>query len=425
MNDNKDNPYTENYLIEFSQALDLINQHASPIEQVFISLDKALTCVAAQDINTKESVPPFNNSAMDGYAVNARDLVSASQQSPVKLSLLGTGAAGEDLPLNIDSNECQNKAWKIMTGAPVPSAFDSVIPIENTQLENNSVLCFSPVKVAANIRYAGEDFQKDQPLIKKGEIINTNKIMALTAQGIGNICVYQRPSIALFATGKELVDHPEQTLKPGQIRNSNTPYMVSWLKSLPVDVYNAGTNHDDSKKFADDLTSALNKNTNIIISSGAVSMGDFDFIPKIIKQLGGQIIFHKIKIKPGKPILFAKFPNGTFYFGLPGNPISANLGLRFFVFRLIQRLLAQADEKPVTAICNEAFTKRPGFAAILKSFAQINQHAQLTCNILPGQESFKIKPLLNANGWIYLKESTESLATGEKVEFYPTIPYWF
>lgn len=420
MNNNQTN-YTQHYMIEFHQALSLISQNTLPLTASTIDVSHAKGRVLATNIVSPTSIPEFNNSAMDGYAVNAADLRNASSDHPVDLQMIGLTAAGDSH--QVDSNT-QGKAWKIMTGAPVPAGFDSIIPVENTKLEGIEVSCFSAPKKGAHIRCKGEDFKQGEDILRRGKIVNDNTLMALAALGIKEVSVYPEIKVALFSTGKELVDDAKVALKPGQIRNSNKPYIMEWLKALPVQTIDCGTNLDDAQKFTDDLKAQLNNNTQIIISSGAVSMGDFDFIPQTIKKLGGEILFHKSKIKPGKPILFARFDNGSYYFGLPGNPISANIGLRFFVSHLFRKLVGLESEKPLKAILKTDYNKKADFRLILKGNATINQQAQLTTEILDGQESFKIKPLLSANGWVILKENQSEFNKGELVDFYPSTLYW-
>ncbi|MCW9017442.1 MAG: molybdopterin molybdotransferase MoeA, partial [Kangiellaceae bacterium] len=403
MNDNKAK-YTENYMIRFDEAISLIDQNSCTRTPIEIETLDSSGHVLAEDLAAPESIPPFNNSAMDGYAVNFSDLLNASADNPVALKLVGITAAGDN---SADVKNSSGTACKIMTGAPIQDQYDAIIPVENTKLEGNTVYCFSSPQKGAHIRKIGEDFLQGEQIIDKGSVVNANIVAALSTLGIAKVKVYPKTSISIFSTGKELVDDINTALKPGQIRNSNKPYILEWLKLLPVTVFDAGTNYDEVEKFEKDLQVELDKNTDIIISSGAVSMGDFDFIPSTIKKLGGQIIFHKAKIRPGKPILFAKFPNGTFYFGLPGNPISAAIGLRFFVSHLILRLQGKPQEKPIATICINGKDKKQGFRTIWKARASANKNAQVETEILDGQESFKIKPLVSANGWAVLLEELD------------------
>jgi len=420
MNDNH-NQYTKNFMIGFDNALDLIYEYSTLLESEYVSIDQCIGRVLVSDIQAPYSIPSFNNSAMDGYAIRAIDLVNATESSPIKLKIESLSVAG-DLVEDVDTNRFQlkNTACKIMTGAAVPYGYDSIIPVENTEKAKEIVACFSSPKKGAHIRTIGQDFAQGSLIAKQSEIINENHIMAFAALGIAKVEVVKKPNIALFSTGKELVDDASIELKPGQIRNSNKPYLLTYLKSRPVNVFNAGTNLDQVEEFEKSLTQQLESNTNIIISTGAVSMGDFDFIPSTIKKLGGEIIFHKTKIKPGKPILFAKFPNGTHYFGLPGNPISANIGLRFFVLHCLRKMLNLKAEKPLKAKINHAHTKSHSFVGIQKANAYIDESGNQRIDILDGQESFKIQPLLNANGWAVLYEDEHSWNENNLVNFYPS-----
>ncbi len=422
MNDNNKNPYTQNYMLEYHSALKLISQHSILLKTETVPLEKSQGRILAEDVFSPETVPPFANTAMDGYAVNADELKDASKESPVRLKIIGLSAAG-DPPATPQTSK--NAAWKIMTGAAVPNGFDAIIPVENTSKVDNEVDCFISPITGAHIRCSGEDFTEGQLILAKNTQINANRIMALSSLGIAQPKVYKQPVIAVFSTGKELVDDPSQALQPGQIRNSNMPYILSYLENLPVRVVNAGTNFDEVDKYKAALQIELDKGADIIISTGAVSMGDFDFIPQTVLAMGGKIIFHKAKIKPGKPVLFARFTNGTYYFGLPGNPISATIGLRFFVTHLIRKMLDFPSEAPQKTILNNEFNKKPGFRFILKANSQIKDNAQQKATILEGQESFKIHPLIDANGWIVLDEKSNQLQTGSMVDFYPSLPPFY
>ena len=415
MNDNKSN-YTDNYMIDFNHALELIANHSTLLGSEVVKLNQAKGRILSEQILSPVAIPPFNNSAMDGYAVNHQDLSDASSENPVELKLAGLTAAG-DPPSSLD--ESKGTAWKIMTGAPVPNGYDSIIPVENTQLNDTIVSCFSQPNVSAHIRLRGEDFVEDQLVLKENLVINSNRIMALASLGIAQVKVRTKPKIAVFSTGKELIDDLNQPLESGQIYNSNMPYIVEFLNQLPVDVYNAGTNYDDVDAYQKALQIELDKGANIIISTGAVSMGDFDFIPQTIKKMGGEIIFHKSRIRPGKPILFARFANGCFYFGLPGNPISASIGLRFFVTRLLTSMLGVKAEEPTKGLLNATREKKKGFTNILKAHCKIID-STLKTRILAGQESFKIHPLIDANAWAVLPAEREIVNNDELVDLYPS-----
>ncbi len=426
MNDNSLN-YTKHYMINFSRAIDLISENTPCLPSELITIKQASGRILTDNVISPISVPSFNNSAMDGYAVNFESLKKANKDNPIDLQLIGLTAAGDSTANPLSKIKSKSiSAWKIMTGAPIPNGYDSVIPIENTKIiesqNNTQVRCFSSVNQAAHVRRCGEDFVEGQQILTKHQQINANRIMALASLGVAKVSVVKQPSIAVFSTGKELVDEPEIKLRSGQIYNSNMPYILDYLNQLPVKAYNAGTNYDDIDNYKIALQKELDKNTNIIISTGAVSMGDFDFIPQTIIQMGGEIIFHKSKIRPGKPILFATFPNGSFYFGLPGNPISAAIGLRFFVSHCINLLLGLPKESPVKAKLMSDRKKKLGFKNILKAYAKVDKKACMIAEISNGQESFKIQPLIDSNGWVILDEEHQQVSQDTLVDFYPSIP---
>ncbi|MBV1907808.1 MAG: molybdopterin molybdotransferase MoeA [Kangiellaceae bacterium] len=418
MNDNSQS-YTEHYMVSLEQAFSLIKENSQLLPTETVSLKYCHGRILAEDIYSPVSIPPFNNSAMDGYAICNFDVNSATTESPITLTLAGLTAAGDP---KSNTSAITGTAWKIMTGAPVPSGYDTIVPVENTQFnqETNEVTFTASAKEGVHIRLSGEDFAKGNLVLRSQTLINPNRIMALASLGHADILVRTQPVIAVFSTGKELVDDPNQPLENGQIRNSNMPYILESLRELPVQAHNAGTNYDDVEQYQIALQKELDNGANIIISTGAVSMGDFDFIPQTIKKMGGTILFHKAKIKPGKPILFARFPNGTYYFGLPGNPISATIGLRFFVSHLINLMLGMKQETPIHARLNQGRNKKKGFTNILKANATINNNAVLTASILQGQESFKIHPMIDANGWAILEGDKESYADDSLIEFYPS-----
>ena len=408
-------------MIGFEQALSLIASEAKVKDTEIIETLSASGCVLAEPIYAPSPIPQFNNTAMDGYAVIANDLINASKETPVKLRQIGVTAAGE---VSDSISSPVGTALKIMTGATVPEAYDAIIPVEATESKDDTVFCYSPAKKGDHIRKVGEDFDKGELILSQGEVISSNTIAALTALGVSHVKVYKPITISTISTGKELVDDFKTSLAPGQIRNSNKPFILDWLKDYPVAVKDLGTNLDDAKKFEADLKKELSEGTDIIISTGAVSMGDFDFIPKLVKKLGGEIIFHKVKIRPGKPILFAKFANGSYYFGLPGNPISTIIGLRFFVTHLMLNLLSKKAERP-TKSCSKNFKeKRSDFRFFWKAAAEISADAQHQTAILDGQESFKIKPLLNSNGWAVVKENVSSIEQGDLIDFYTSKLPW-
>ncbi len=412
-------------MLSYKQALKIILADARPMATQSLALDRAVGHIAAENLVSSENLPPFHNSAMDGFAVKSDAVKGACKDSPVTLTVDGSTMAG-DFP---DNNAANNGAWEIMTGAPVPDAYDAVIRIEDINILARNA-GDRPTEIAVtveafpgkNIRKAGTDFRPGDGLIDPGTEINPHHITALTALGQNEVAVTTPPHVAVVSTGKELVDDMAVALKPGQIRNSNAPYLMESLKSLGVPATNDGTIFDEPEKFEQKIRDILSRDVQIILSSGAVSMGRYDFIPDGLRAMGAEILFHKAAIRPGKPVLFARFPNGTYYFGLPGNPVAAAVGLRFFAYPLIRELRRQIPEKPVSAILKNDFSKQSPFRFFMKAACQVGEDGRLVVDILPGQESFKIKPMLNQNCWAVIPEDGLSVKAGSLIDIYPLYP---
>ncbi len=410
-------------MLSYEDALKIILTDVRPPATQTVSPSNALGHIAAEKIVGTENVPPFHNSAMDGYAVKSEAVHGANLNDPVILKVDGSTMAG-DSPSKGGSG-----AWEIMTGAPVPDAYDAVIRVEDTLiLEKNNQDRPTKISVMAegfpgkNVRKAGTDFCPGDILLEKGDQITPHHIMALAALGQYNIPVSVAPKAAVISTGKELVDDIDQALLPGQIRNSNTPYLVQSLTSYGITATNEGTIFDEPEKFEQKIQDVLSKDIQIILSSGAVSMGRYDFVPDGLKNMGAEILFHKAAIRPGKPIVFARFPNGTAYFGLPGNPIASAVGLRFFAYPLIRKMRGMDPESHTTAILKNTFSKESLFRFFQKAHCYHDDDGRLIVDILPGQESFKIKPMLKQNCWAVVPEYGLSLDAGSMVDIYPLYP---
>lgn len=400
-------------MIPYQQALELIKSHADKTRMETIPLSGALGKTAAEKICSPIDVPSFRNSAMDGYAVCSSALSSASEASPVRLTVEGTIAAGDAAPIS----DKDSVAVQIMTGAPVPEPFDAVVPVELVKTEGNQVTFIRSAKAKDNIRFPGEDVSKGQNILAVGDRITAEKIMLLAALGIGGVKVRGVPHIHIISTGNEITDNLETPLPEGMIYNSNAPYLMACARSQGFNAYYEGIIQDNAKAFEKRISDL--KEPAIIISTGAVSKGSRDFIPGSLQKLGASIHFHRVNIRPGKPILFATLPNGNFYFGLPGNPISAAIGWTFFVMPLIHKLQGLDMPQPISARLVEGFTKKGDFRQFLKSQLMVTGEGRLSAQIASGQESFKIRPLAESNAWVMLDESKTVWNVGEIVPVFP------
>ena len=384
-------------------------------------LSQAIGRVCAQDIMASFAVQPFNNAAMDGYVVRSQDLLEAASSNRIFLPVTGSIAAGD---MDIKNTGPQKACVRIMTGAPVPEGYDAIVPFEEAKMHNDGTVLFSnPVKPGAHIRRAGEDFQRGNKVLSKGEIVKSQHVLPLATLGIATLEVWKKPRIGFLATGKELVDDLSQPLRIGQIYNSNRAYAVPMLESFGAEVIHAETIADDSQHFRRALEGLLSVAPDFIVSSGAVSAGDHDFVRNVLEEMGAEIIHHKVKMRPGKPNLLARLPTGAVYFGLPGNPVATAVGLRFFVLPALKAFLGQEPEMPLRVKIAEPFRKKPCLHMLLKGKTGIDEKGCIFVVPTEGQESFRVSPFINMNCWISIPEEVEDVVIGNLVDVYPLRPH--
>ena len=401
-------------MIDYQTALGLVLEQAVPLPAETVTLADALGRVAAKSVLSPIDVPSFRNSAMDGFAVRQTDLATASSTASVDLDYISVVAAGDQPTDTIAA------AVQIMTGAPVPASFDAVIPVEDVTVEGQTVCFTSPARPNQNIRFPGEDVSRGQVLIKGGDVLTPAHIMLLAAVGVGQVAVHRQPAIQILSTGRELSDDYDHPLQSGQIFNSNAPYLMAQFRAAGFNPCYGGIIADDPATFEAALA-GIAPHT-VVISTGAVSKGIWDFVPESLNRLGAVTHFHRVNIRPGKPVLFAQLPNDSWFFGLPGNPVSAAIGARFFVQPLLRGLLGLSPEQPMTARFEGGFEKTGTFRQFLKARLSADQKGHLSVQILTGQESFKVAPLAHGNSWVVLEEAPRSYANGALVAVYPFDP---
>ncbi|MFN8370697.1 MAG: molybdopterin molybdotransferase MoeA [Bacteriovoracaceae bacterium] len=401
-------------MISFKEAQNIISEQVKYIERKTekVKLSEVLNRVLAEDLLVTENIPSFNNSAMDGYAINTKNKC-------IEFDVDQTVAAGDD----ISTINKEFKCVEIMTGAPIPTQFNAVVRSEDVialKDESNKVKKIkikTPIHSGENVRFQGEDFKKGTVLFKKNHQFKLQDLMALAALGINEIGVYKKLKVALLSTGSEVVTADTKNLTKGKIRNSTSCYLIETLKKMGVDVEYWGNVVDNEASFLKTVESIAEGNFDIIISTGAVSVGKFDFVTKIIKDLKSEIYFHKVAIRPGKPILFSKINinnKNLFFFGLPGNPMASVIGVHFF----IEPFINEYSYKFLTNFkfkLENSFTKPFGFTTFYKSKVNLENG---TVRILDGQASFMISSFLNANAFVVLEPENEIVENGIKVETY-------
>ncbi|QBR44820.1 MULTISPECIES: molybdopterin molybdotransferase MoeA [Stenotrophomonas] len=399
-------------MIAYSEALQHLMEAAAPLPAERLALHEAAGRILATDIISGQSLPPFDNSAMDGFALRAN---GTPFESDTEFVVQGWQAAGDA------GAEGGDGAWEIMTGARMPFGLDTVVPIENVEIlaseqgRPTRIALKSGVKPGQNVRLRGQDVEEGERVLQAGQALDINARTLLHAIGVAEVAVVARPKVAVIATGKELVTEAAQALDSGQIRDSNRPYLIGRLQAAGAEVVWQGTVGDDVAAFDAVLDDALAAGAKVLISTGAVSAGRYDFIPDALRARGARIVFHKVAIRPGKPLLFAVLPDGALYFGLPGNPVSAAVGQRFFVEPVLRRLLGLAAEPLLQLPLQADVRKPPGLRFHARARVDVDAQGRLSARVLSGQESFRLKSMLQANAWVVLEGEGDLVAAGTPV----------
>lgn len=420
-------------MIQFSEAQSLIINLAQQfkLETEIVSLEEADGRIASEDVFSPEFVPSFDNSAMDGFALCSKDTVNASPLNPLELPVSSMIAAGDELRVESHAQESHGRAIEIMTGAPMPEHFDSVIKIEDTQPLLNPqgqtvrIVIRSFVPVGNNLRKKGQDYQVGQRVLNKGTQLRPECLMALASLGLDSLRVYKKPRVAILSTGKELTPFDTKILQPGKIRNSTGIYLKSALAHLGALVTNQDTMLDEPEVFKERVRNILNEDIDLLVTTGAVSMGKFDFIVSSLQDLGAEILFHKVAIRPGKPILLAQIHrpkrNPLVIFGMPGNPVSSVVGLRFFLVPFVRAINGQAQEQPLRVKLSQTTAKPKGLHCFFK--ARLEHHENdLSVRPLVGQASFMVSPLVLANAWVLFPEDGNQIELNQEVSVLPLLP---
>ncbi|HIH2763101.1 MAG TPA: molybdopterin molybdotransferase MoeA [Candidatus Azoamicus sp.] len=363
------------------------------------NLNEVLNYISADDIFSNKNIPSFKNSAMDGYAIKFNDKYNKFEK-PVFFNIIKTIQAGDFFEKKITYG---NEALEIMTGARLPANFNTVIKYEDVLNKNKiGFVINKPFKKFENVKLIGEDIKIGEKIISQGKLINISDVTVLSTIGIKKINIFNYPDIFLINTGNEISDQNDSS-NYISISNTSKAYIFSFLKNLNINIKNSQTIKDNFKHFINNIKKIwLINNISIFITTGAVSKGQSDFIPSILKLIGIDILFHSINIKPGKPILFGKFKNFVFFFCLPGNPISTMIGIRFFFHTFLMLILGQNLEEPVISnMQNNIKNKKDTFFKSVSYFENNN----LINIISDNQESFKVKPLLKTNSFVFIKKN--------------------
>jgi molybdenum cofactor synthesis domain-containing protein len=309
-------------MISVAEAIQIVRQQTRPLPTERVKLQDALNRVLAEDIVADSDLPPFDRSQMDGYAVRAEETAEA----PVRLRIVGESAAGRGWHHELKEGE----AVRIMTGAPVPQGADSVQQVELAhELKDGTVVeLLESVEAGRSIVKRAAEIKAGETVLQSGVAINAAMMAVLAAFGYADVAVGQRPHAGVLATGTELVAVDE---KPGQdqIRDSNNYSIAAYAQLTGATVERLALARDETSVLKNQLGKAAKK-CDVIVTSGGVSMGVYDVTKSALKQLDAEIFFERVALRPGKPTVFARLPNGTLVFGLPGNPVSVAVTFNLF-----------------------------------------------------------------------------------------------
>jgi molybdopterin molybdotransferase len=323
-------------MISVAEAIQIVRQQTRPLPPERVKLEHVLNRVLAQEIIADSDLPPFDRAQMDGYAVRAEETTAA----PVRLRIAGESAAGRGWHHELKEGE----AVRIMTGAPVPAGADSVQQVELThELKDGTVVeLLESVELGKSIVKRGAEIQAGETVLQSGTIINAAMMAVLAAFGYAEVEVAQRPRVGVLATGTELVAVNE---KPGQdqIRDSNNYSIAAYAQLTGASVERLPLARDETSVLTNQIAQATEK-CDVIVTSGGVSMGVYDVTKAALHELGAEIFFERVALRPGKPTVFARLPNGTLVFGLPGNPVS--VAVTFNLFARTALLAMQGASEP-------------------------------------------------------------------------------
>ncbi|MEI8132141.1 MAG: gephyrin-like molybdotransferase Glp [Leptolinea sp.] len=381
------------------------------------SVADAYNRVLAQDIQSPLNLPPFSNSAMDGFAVYSKDTLNAASSSPVCLPVKMDIPAGHPKVEHLTPGT----AARILTGASIPSGADAVVPVENTDQNATSqtvalpesVEIFSPIKFGDNVRPAGQDVKSGQQVLTAGRILQPQDIGLLVSLGIRQVQVMPQPRIALFSSGDELLT-PDQPLTPGKIYDSNGFVLAGLLKKAGAQVIQLGIANDNPQSVLDTLDKALLNPPDLIISSAGVSVGVFDYVRQVIEE-NGALSFWRVNMRPGKPIAFGFYKNIPFL-GLPGNPVSAYIGCTVFALPVIRHLMGIPPfaQKTVKAVLTEPLESPDGRESFYRGNIYFENGAY-QASLTGHQGSGNLFSLVQANALLIVPAGVKMIPAGEEV----------
>lgn len=416
----------QNSLIAVEEALGLILEKIAPVEAEVVPLSQSFNRVLAQVITAQVNVPPFANSAMDGYAVVAAECLGATKATPVRLRVIDNLPAGATPTKKL----APHTAIRIMTGAPLPDGADAVVRFEETSehsasvfpVAKDEVLVYQAAAAGDNVRPAGEDIKVGQTILEPGHRLRPQDVGVLAAIGQAEVGVYRRPRVAVLATGDELVDVADP-IAPGQIRNSNGYTQAAMVEKYGGEAVRLGIARDTIEDLTAKIRAGLAQNVDLFLTSAGVSVGDFDMVKKVLAA-EGEMQFWQVAIKPGKPLAFGVLRRqdgqGVPLIGLPGNPVAAMVAFEVFARPAILKLSGQRSyAKTSVRACLDEPIENSGRRHYMRGLVHLEPdgyHVTTRGSGVQVQGSGILTSMVWANGLVVVPEHITQLPTGATVE---------
>lgn len=353
-------------MINFQEAINLIKENINRITpEETVPLALCSNRVLSQDIVSNEDLPLFDNSSMDGFAIRAEDVTEASVEWPKELQVIGESSAGK----NFEGLVNINQSVRIMTGAKIPEGSNAVVEVESTSESDGIVSIRRSVQYGEMIRKKGENIHSGDISIPKGKLITSSDVGVLASLGINNVPVRTKPIIGILSSGNELIE-PYKIPLENQIRNSSASAIYTAINESGGEPIDIGIAKDNKIDLLDKFEIGLRYD--ILITTGGVSMGKYDLLPEVLKEMGVEVLFYKVNIKPGKPIMFGTYkePNAEtcYVFSLPGNPVSSLVTYKLFVLPAIKLLLGDnSNQIKIKAILLHDINKNDNKSTLLEA----------------------------------------------------------
>lgn len=390
--------------ISTEEALEIILRKTRKMPSCKTELLSSLGYVLAQDIRAKIDVPPFDNSAMDGFAINAADV-----NRKARLTVAAEVKAGSHIGRFLKKGE----AISIMTGGVILKGAAAVVPIENVIVDGKSIEITNPVGKGANIRKRGEDISKGSVVAKKGNVIKPIHISIVASIGVSELKVYARPKVALVVTGDELVE-PDKKLRKGQIYNSNRYFLRGLLQAMGIGTVLDYKASDNLKNTVDTLRKALSK-SDIVLTTGGISVGKYDYVSAALSKIGAACHFSEVKQKPGKPLSFFTY-NKKLILSLPGNPVAVAVCYELYVRPTLLKISGNKHifRKETEAVLTKTLKKKKG----RKNWIRVNLRAEKGRYIAEptGPQGSGILTSMLADGIAVIKEEQDVVERGHKIQ---------